>query len=271
MLKPYMRLIRIGPFFTLYLLVFFLGVACANAWHSNIIFAGVSIFLFSCAGHAINYIADVKVDALAAKVKDVPPWLNPVLTGEISKKQAYAFSLITSCISLLFASFAGPFFFLLFTLSGIGCIVCYSLFYFKSKPGWDMIFPLSTLCLFPAGYYLVNLQLAFPVFHLCAFAPAVIAAFLDTAIHDIDSDRRADLRTTAVFLGEKNSRRVETTLIVLTSTISVISLLLTGHSFFLLMLSLIPIRLLNKMKHRVYAFTVLSSSYILLTFLYWAL
>lgn len=269
MLKRYVRLARIGPAFIPYPLGFLLGVACVQAWHPHLFYAFLSLFWTSCAGHAANDAVDVEVDALATKIKDRPPWRNPVLTGEISKRNAYLFTVATTGLALLFAWLVGHIFFAAMIIWILGGILCYSILYFKAKPLLDLTFPLTTGApLFTAGYYLSNPNQPLPILHIIAFTILTITGFLDTVIHDITFDRRAGLRTTAVFLGEKNAARLEKVMVMVAASVSVIGFLLLQHPFFLLLLVLIPTRWLPHLMQRLYAFAVAGFLFIILSFLH---
>lgn len=268
LLDTYVKLARVGPAFAPYPLGFLLGVACANAWAPKMILAVFSLFLSSCGGHAMNYVADVEVDALATKVKEKPPWFNPILTGEVSRKKAYLFSIVTVVMSLALAWFVGQIFFLASIAGIIGGIICYSMFYFKAKPYLDMLLPLTTgFPLFLAGYYLMVPQLPFPFFHIAVMIPLSIVYFLDTVIHDIEFDRKAGLRTTAVFLGQKRSIQATSILTACTFLLSMLALVVLRNPFFLLTGLACFTRLFNHLMRRLYAFMTLALGFIIISFL----
>ncbi|MBW2560828.1 MAG: UbiA prenyltransferase family protein [Deltaproteobacteria bacterium] len=213
-------------------------------------------------GHAVNYVADVRVDALATRVKDRDPRLNPVLTGEVSRRGAYALSLLGTCLALALAWAAGPACFSAIAVMIAGGVVGYSMLYMKSRPLLDLVLPLSTgPPLFAAGFCLGGAPV--PALHVLVFSILAISAFLDTVIHDVDFDRRAGLRTTAVWLGERRARGLELELMAIGGGLSALALTLTGDPFFAFTLAACSLRfIIGKMMKRLYVFAVLSIGYV---------
>lgn len=213
-------------------------------------------------GHAVNYIADVRVDALATQTKDRDPRLNPVLTGEVSKRDAYALSLLGTCLALALAWAAGPACLLATAIAIAGGVVGYSMLYMKSRPLLDLVLPLSTgPPLFAAGFCLGGAPVPAP--HVLVFSILATGAFLDTVIHDVDFDRRAGLRTTAVWLGERRARGLELELMAIGWGLSLLALLLTMDPFFAFTLAACSLRfVIGKMMPRLYAFAALTLMYV---------
>jgi len=244
-----------------------LGVASAGAWVPEVLPALGAILAACVPGHAVNYVADVRVDALTTRVKERDPRFNPILTGEISKRDAYALSLLGACLALALAWATGPACLLAIAVMIAGGVVGYSMLYLKSRPLLDLVLPLSTgPPLFAAGFCLGGAPVPAP--HVLVLSIIATGAFLDTVIHDVDFDRKAGLRTTAVWLGERRARGLELELMAVGGGLSALALTLTGDPFFALMLVACSLRFcIKQMMKRLYVFATLVLGYIGLSLL----
>jgi len=199
----YIKLARINLLaWTPYPLAFIVGVSAANNYDFWIFPALIAIFFFTATGYALNFYADAKsrVDRFAT-FKDMKLSENPVLKGEVSDEQVFKFTILTSILATISAYFTPDIFKLSLLVAAFFGVFCYNILYWKSKPILDVFsMPVGVLSVLAMG----GMLKIFPVeFMLYVFL--TVPLYLETELWDIDADKKARLKTTAVFLGEKKT------------------------------------------------------------------
>ena len=201
-------LARVNPVsYSPYLVAFFVGVAIADTWGLWLLPAILSLISFIATGYALNWYADARsgVDAIA-RDKDTRLRENPFLTGKVTFTEYVLFVILFSFFGILlfFVAFIlnkNLIFLYSFSIAIFLSVVCYNIFYWKSKPILDI------LCI-PIG---IGALLVLAGMQNLSFEPLIYGAltvplYLESEIWDIEEDARCGLKTTAVVLGEKKAR-----------------------------------------------------------------
>lgn len=194
-----------APFFIGYLL----GVGCGNATLNPKAWIGCVAVAFGCiSGVAMNNYVDRNLDKNAIG-KDIDLKRNPWATGELAFRHMLALSVVPTILMLTTSYTISPLFLTLNILSWFAGTICYSYpLYLKGKAPFDIIcMPVATF-IFPflAGYWL-NSLLEFPVLPIMLCFVFGTDIFIASEVWDIDADRYAGLKTTAVILGRLNAKR----------------------------------------------------------------
>jgi chlorophyll synthase len=207
MKSKYTRLLRPVAWIT-YLLPFSVGFGLGVTSKSNplhIIFAFIAFIFWMSFCFVVNAIADKDVDRFHnGRSKDMNLAYQPLLTGEITGKEALHLSVVFLFASLFFAWFVSPFFFLLILIVDIVLGYVYSMppLRFKTKPIGDIFCnAFSAGVIFVAGLSIGGSNMnSFMI--LGAFIMASIF-YIPTVATDYEFDKKAGLQTSAVFFGPK--------------------------------------------------------------------
>jgi len=207
----YIRLIR--PLGWLpYLSPFAVGFALGITSSSNLFHVIFSFIAFCCCGSfcfTINAITDKDTDRFHdGKSKDINLTYQPIVTGEITEKQALILSMIFLFFSLFFAWLINILFFLLtLIINAFGCMYSMPPTRLKAKPIGDIL--CNTIVggiIFLAGLSIGGKNMI-PLLIMVAFlSPPVY--YIPTVITDYKFDKKAKLKTSAIFYGPKKILRV---------------------------------------------------------------
>jgi 4-hydroxybenzoate polyprenyltransferase len=152
----------------------------------------------------LNSYSDKEVDKFHdGRAKDMDLSDQPFVTGEIKEKSAIYLAVIFLFISLFFAWLINYFFLILFVIANlIGFIYSMPPTRFKTKPVTDILCNASAACVaLIAGLSIggANMNITFIIgtfFTASTF-------YIPTVITDYDFDKKAGLKTSAVFFGPK--------------------------------------------------------------------
>ncbi len=206
MKSKYIRLIR-PVAWTVFLLPFAVGFGIGATKNTNpfhIIFSLIAFASWMSFSFMLNSLADKEVDKFHdGRAKDMNLSNQPFVTGEISEKTALYLAPILVIISLFFAWLVNYFFFTLFIIANIiGYIYSMPPTRFKTKPITDILCnALAAGVALIAGLSIggTNMNL---LFIIGSFITAA-AFYIPTVVTDYDFDKKAGLKTSAVFFGPK--------------------------------------------------------------------
>ena len=206
MRSKYFRLLRPVAWIT-FLLPFSIGFGLGST--SDIILLQVlnSFIAFSSwmsFSFILNALADKNVDKLHdGRSKDMNLAYQSIVTGEISEKNAILFSIIFLIISIVSAFFVNTlFFFLILIVDVVGYIYSMPPMRFKAKPIGDI------LCNSAAGglIFIAGLSIGgenmHPLIIIGSFLMTSIF-YIPTIVTDYEFDKKANLRTSAIYFTPK--------------------------------------------------------------------
>ena len=206
MKSKYIRLVR-PVAWIVFLLPFSIGFGIGATKNTNpfhIIFSLIAFVSWMSFSFILNSLSDKDVDKFHdGRAKDMNLSNQPFVTGEISEKTALFITLILVIISLFFAWLVNYLFFTLFIIANIiGYIYSMPPTRFKTKPITDILCnALAAGVALIAGLSIggTNMNL---LFILGSFILASVF-YIPTVVTDYDFDKRAGLKTSAVFFGPK--------------------------------------------------------------------
>jgi len=186
---------------------YLLGVGCGNATLNPKAWLGCLAMAFGCiSGMVMNNYADRNLDKKAVG-KDINLRKNPWATGELDLQDMLALAISPTIVMVILCYLISPLFLILTIISWVAGSIGYSYpLYLKGKAPWDILcMPIATY-LFPflAGYWL-NTMLPFPTLPIILSFTFGIDIFIASEVWDIDADKAAGLKTTAVTLGKEKS------------------------------------------------------------------
>ena len=190
-----------------FLLPFSIGLGLGLTSKSNplhIIFAFIAFISWMGLSFMVNAIADKEVDKLHdGRSKDMNLAHQPLVTGEITEKEALYLSAIFLFSSLLFAWLISPLFFLLILIADVlGYVYSMPPMRFKTKPIGDILCnALSAVLIYVAGLSIGGANMD-PIMILGIFIMAS-TFYIPTVVTDHEFDKKAGLKTSAVFFGPK--------------------------------------------------------------------
>jgi len=202
----YLRLARISawPAFSLtFIIPFGVGAYAGTAWGKALV--GIAaLFLVGAFSFALNFYADRDTDRYHDGVqKDFDIRRQPMLTGEISERQAQVFCILTLGASIALGFVVGTTFGVMVLLASLagGILYSYPRIRLKARPFGDILCISSLGMLVPSsGYLLATGQL--PSILMMAFWFTVTGTgYVATVMSDYEFDVKAKLRTSAAFLG----------------------------------------------------------------------
>ena len=224
MKSKYIRLLR--PIaWIVFLLPFSVGLGLGLTSKSNplhIIFAFIAFISWMSLSFVVNAIADKEVDKLHdGRSKDMNLAHQPLVTGEITEKEALCLSAIFLFFSLLFAWLISPFFFLLILIADVlGYVYSMPPMRFKTKPMGDILCnALSAGLIYVAGLSIGGANMD-PIMILGIFIMAS-NFYIPTVVTDHEFDKKAGLKTSAVFFGPK---KILQAMYLLTAVVIIIGL-----------------------------------------------
>ncbi|MCK4332919.1 MAG: UbiA prenyltransferase family protein [Thermoplasmatales archaeon] len=207
---------------------FGLGVTSkSNPFH--VIFAFIAFICWMSFCFVINAIGDKEVDKFHdGRSKDMNLAHQPLVTGEITEKEALYIGMIFLFSSLLFAWLISYFFFLLMLIVDVfGYVYSMPPMRFKTKPIRDILCnALSAGAIFIAGLSIGGANMN-PVMILAAFIMASIF-YIPTVVTDHEFDKKVGLKTSAVFFGPKKILQAMYLLTAVVVTIGIILFLISG-------------------------------------------
>ncbi len=206
MKSKYIRLVR-PVAWIVFLLPFSVGFGIGATKNTNpfhIIFSLIAFVSWMSFSFILNSLSDKDVDKFHdGRAKDMNLSNQPFVTGEISEKTALFITLILVIISLFFAWLVNYLFFTLFIIANIiGYIYSMPPTRFKTKPVTDILCnALAAGVALIAGLSIggANMNL---LFIIGIFIVAAVF-YIPTVVTDYDFDKRAGLKTSAVFFGPK--------------------------------------------------------------------
>ena len=206
MKSKYIRLVR-PVAWIVFLLPFSVGFGIGATKNTNpfhIIFSLIAFVSWMSFSFILNSLSDKDVDKFHdGRAKDMNLSNQPFVTGEISEKTALFIALILVIISLFFAWLVNYLFFTLFIIANIiGYIYSMPPTRFKTKPIADILCnALAAGAALIAGLSIggTNMNL---LFILGSFIAASVF-YIPTVVTDYDFDKKAGLKTSAVFFGPK--------------------------------------------------------------------
>jgi 4-hydroxybenzoate polyprenyltransferase len=174
----------------------------------------------------VNSIADKDVDKLHnGRSKDMNLAKQPIATSEITEKEALYLSMIFLFSSIFFAWLINPLFFLfILIVDGVGYIYSMPPMRLKAKPIGDI------LCNTAAGGFIFIAGLSvgganvYPLVILGAFVMTSIF-YIPTVVTDHEFDKKAGIKTSAVYFSPKKILQAMYPLTVLLVVIALIILL----------------------------------------------
>lgn len=182
---------------------FGLGVTSkSNPFH--VIFAFIAFICWMSFCFVTNAIGDKEVDKFHnGRSKDMNLAHQPLVTGEITKKEGLYIGMIFLFSSLLFAWLISYLFFLMILIVDVfGYVYSMPPMRFKTKPIGDILCnALSAGAIFIAGLSIGSANMN-SVMILVAFIMASIF-YIPTVVTDHEFDKRVGLKTSAVFFGPK--------------------------------------------------------------------
>lgn len=231
MKSRYIRLLRPIAWIT-FLLPFSVGLGLGLTSKGNpfhILFAFIAFISWMSFSFLVNAIADKEVDRFHdGRSKDMNLSFQPLVTGEVSEKEALYLSVIFLFTSLLFAWLVNPFFLLLiFIVDIFGYVYSMPPFRFKTKPIVDI------LCnaLSAGVVYIAGLSIGGANMDLIMILGVFIMAstfYIPTVVTDYSFDKKAGLNTSAVFFGPKKILKVMYLLTAIILLIGIIVLLISN-------------------------------------------
>ena len=206
MRSKYIRLVR-PVAWIVFLLPFSVGFGIGATKNTNpfhIIFSLIAFVSWMSFSFILNSLSDKDVDKFHdGRAKDMDLSNQPFVTGEISEKTALFIALILVIISLFFAWLVNYLFFTLFIIANIiGYIYSMPPTRFKTKPITDILCnALAAGVALIAGLSIGGTNMNLPFIIGCFIVASVV--YIPTVVTDYDFDKKAGLKTSAVFFGPK--------------------------------------------------------------------
>ena len=206
MKSKFIRLIRPIAWIT-FLLPFSVGLGIGISPDSNpfhMVFAFITFIFWMCFCFVVNAIADKDVDKFHnGRSKDTNLAKQPIVTGEVSIKEAKYLSVVFLFFSLLFAWLINYYFFLIIiAVDIVGYVYSMPPTRLKTKPIGDILCNM----LLGGGIFIGGLSIGGeninPFMILGGFIMAAIF-YLPTVVTDYEFDKKAGLKTSAVIFTPK--------------------------------------------------------------------
>ena len=253
MKSKYLRLLRPIAWIT-FLLPFTVGLGLGVTSDSNplhLIFAFIAFSCWMSFSFILNSIVDKDVDRLHdGRSKDMNLAYQPLATGEINEKKALYLSILFLFCSLFFAWLINNLFFVIILLvNTIGYIYSMPPMRLKARPIGDII------CNTAAGGLIFIAGLSIGGANM--YPPLIIGAsvmtsifYIPTVVTDHEFDKKAGLKTSAVYFTPKRLLQAMYPLTVLLVLIALF-IFLTGNfelkvlAFFIIVYTIISILVVN--------------------------
>jgi len=188
----------------------------------------LSLLLIETFVSSVNNTYDIETDKSSLLMKTQ----NPIVTGELSLREAQVMNLVLPVLSIAVGVFAGPYWIGL-PLIGIVLTVLYDIkpFRFKDRPLGALMPPLSECLPFLFGYAAATSSFVLPPWALCVFA---FLYFNGTVVTKFLPDREVDLklgiRNFSTTYGVEATRRADIGSTILAATILMVGVFLGGLS-----------------------------------------
>jgi 4-hydroxybenzoate polyprenyltransferase len=237
MRSKYYRLLRPIAWIT-FLLPFTLGFGLGITSDDiifQVIFAFIAFTAWMSFSFIVNAITDIDVDKFHnGRSKDMNLVLQPLVTGDISKKQASYIGIIFLIISLIFAWMVNLLFFLsILIVDIVGYVYSMPPTRFKAKPIGDILSnSIAGGVIFIAGLSIGGANMN-PLVIIGAFIMTSIF-YIPTVVTDFEFDKKAGLKTSAVYFSPK----------VILKTMYPLTIILVGIGFFILITENIELQLI---------------------------
>ena len=253
MKSKYLRLLRPIAWIT-FLLPFTVGLGLGITSDSNplhLIFAFIAFSCWMSFSFIVNSIVDKDVDRLHdGRSKDMNLARQPLATGEINEKKALYLSILFLFCSLFFAWLINNLFFVLILLGdGVGYIYSMPPMRFKARPLGDIICNTAAGGLiFIAGLSIGGANM-YPLVILGAFVMTSIF-YIPTVVTDHEFDKKAGLKTSAVYFTPKRLLQAMYPLTVILVIIALF-IFLTGNlelkvlAFFIIVYTIVSTLVVN--------------------------
>lgn len=205
--SKYLRLLRPVAwlcFLLPYAVGFGFGVTPQTSYY-HAIFGLISFSFWMAFSFTINALFDKDVDRLHdGRVKDLNLSTQPIVTGEISVREAKALCVLFFALSQAFAALINiNFFFAMLGANIIGYVYSAPP-RFKAKPVADVICnALAAVLVFYAGLSIGNAEMPLAVYPAAFFLAATF--YIPTAVSDYEFDRAAGLKNTPVYFGPRKA------------------------------------------------------------------
>jgi len=186
-----------------FLFCFLFGTLDSNVtFYLSLVSSLVLVVLIFGPIHIINHFSDTEVDRRAVQKKDLNLTKQPFLTGEITKFSGILLSIVIWLIGLIAAYMINFYFFILLAGISIGGIF-YSLPpRIKGVPVFDIIFNSTGGAVsYLAGWSLSGNLFDAHIFTMAWLSFLVASTYLFTVIVDYKQDKKAGVKTTAVYFG----------------------------------------------------------------------
>lgn len=206
MKSKYLRLLRPIAWIT-FLLPFSVGFGLGIKPDSSIFLIFLAFIVFCCwmsFCFIINTIGDIEVDKFHdGRSKDMNLSYQPLVTNEITKKEAIRLGIIFLFFSLLIAWFINLLFFIIILIVDIvGYIYSMPPLRLKTRPISDVICnSFAAGAIFMAGLSIGGQNMEYIII-IGSFLMAAIF-YIPTVVSDYEFDKKAGLKTSAVFFGPK--------------------------------------------------------------------
>lgn len=181
----------------------------------KVVLGFLSFVFVMCFGFTVNAIGDVRIDRFHdGHSKDMNLAQQPLVTDEISQKQAWILVLVFLLDSLITAVWIGPLFFIsIAVLNVLGFIYSIPPVRLKVRPGLDIVCNalIGVMC------FVAGVALGGSIMPLIVYMGVFLMAatfYIPTVVTDFDFDKRAGEYTSVVAFGPS---RVLAIMIILTS------------------------------------------------------
>ncbi len=205
--SKYLRLLR--PLAWLcFLLPYAVGFGFGITTDANLLHAILGLLSFAfwmSFSFTINALYDRDVDRMHdGRVKDLNLSMQPLVTGEISVKEAWIYCLVFLALSLATAAAINEKFFLAMLGANVIGYVYSAPPRFKARPVVDVVCnALAAVLAFYAGLSIGGAEVPMLIFPAAFFLAATF--YIPTAVSDYEFDRRAGLKNTPVYFGPERA------------------------------------------------------------------
>ena len=203
-------------------------VAVRNYNLTQLFLVLLSFFLIWTFMSSVNNTYDVETDRDSQLMKTQ----NPIVTGELSLREAQAMNLVLPVLAIAVGVFVGQYWIGLPLIATI-LVVLYDIkpFRFKDRPLGIFVAPLGACLPFPFAYAAATSSFALPPWALCVFAFLYSSAVMVTHfLPDMELDLKHGIRNFSTTYGAEASWKVDLATTVSAAIILVVGVVLGGLS-----------------------------------------
>jgi 4-hydroxybenzoate polyprenyltransferase len=210
LIGSYLRLARVSawPAFSLtFTIPFGVGAHAGTAWGEALV-GMAALFLVGAFSFALNFYADRDTDRHHDGVqKDFDIRRQPMLTGEISERQAQVFCTLTLSASIALGFVVGTTFGVMVLLASLvgGIMYSYPGIRLKARPFGDILCISALGMLVPSSGYLLATDNLPSILMMAFWFTVTGTGYVATVMSDYEFDVKAKLRTSAAFLGRNRA------------------------------------------------------------------